>query len=186
MGEKYYISNVGYDKSTQTLEIEWTIDVMWSFFDVPEDIYVNLNAAEDKEEYYRKNIMDKFKGRQKWRSLEELLSISADILLIDGRPLDVNSSNCSNESAMHLAAIWGDAKAIELLASLGAAIDEPGDCDCSPLYNAVTFGHKQAVALLLQLGASPHSKNDIGYTPFQLAVERNNQDLIDVFSNYVK
>ncbi|MAD46033.1 MAG: hypothetical protein CMI02_13380 [Oceanospirillaceae bacterium] len=186
MSTKYYISSISYDEATETLEIEWTIDVVWLFFNVPKERYSKLNKAEDKEEYYRENIMDVFKARQKWRSLEELLSISADVLLIDDVPLEINSTNCSNESAIHLAASWGDTRAIELLASLGAEIDAPGDCDCSPLYNAVMFSHREAVALLLKLGASPHSKNDLDFTPYQLAVRDNNQDLIDEFRDYVR
>lgn len=185
MNNKYYISNVIYNKLNKVLEIEWTIDVVWIFFDVPKEIYQNLYDAVDKEQYYRENIMNNFKGRQKWRNLEELLQIAADILLIRDLSKGVNSANCSNETAVHLAALWGDVEAIELLASLGAKIDSPGDCDCTPLYDAVSFGHVEATKLLLKLGASPDSCNDLEITPYEKAVMSGNLELIEAFSEYV-
>ncbi len=185
MSTKYYISNIAYDDTDHILDIEWTIDEIWQFFDVPEVVYQNLCNAEDKEEYYRSNIMEEFKGRQKWRNSKELLEIAADILLIEDLSNGVKSKNSCNESAIHIYSSWGDVKAIELLASLGSEIDAPGDCDCTPLYNAVMFHKEGAASLLLKLGASPHSTNDIGYTPFQLAVHNKDQDMIEAFSSYV-
>lgn len=186
MNNKYYISNAIYNQLTRTLEIEWTIDVARSFFNVPKEIYQGLCNAVDKEQYYREKIMDNFEGRQKWRNLEELLKIAADILLINDLSMGVNSANCSNETAVHLAAFWGDVEAIQLLASLGAKIDSPGDCDCTPLYDAVTFGHVEATKLLLKLGASPDSCNDLEITPYEQAVMSGNLELIEAFSEYVK
>ncbi|MEQ1531789.1 MAG: ankyrin repeat domain-containing protein, partial [Methylococcales bacterium] len=147
--------------------------------------YIELMSTNDKERYYLEKIMNKFKGRQKWRTLEELLTISADILLIDDLSNGVNSTNACNESAIHLAASWGDVEAIDLLVAQGAAIDEPGDCDCTPLYNAVMNSNKDAVALLLKLGAAPLSKNDIGFNPYELAVHYKNQEIIQEFIPYV-
>ena len=49
MSTKYYISSISYDEATETLEIEWTIDVVWLFFNVPKERYSKLNKAEDKE-----------------------------------------------------------------------------------------------------------------------------------------
>jgi ankyrin repeat protein len=186
LNNKYYISNAIYNQLTRTLEIEWTIDVARSFFNVPKEIYQGLCNAVDKEQYYREKIMDNFEGRQKWRNLEELLKIAADILLINDLSMGVNSANCSNETAVHLAAFWGDVEAIQLLASLGAKIDSPGDCDCTPLYDAVTFGHVEATKLLLKLGASPDSCNDLEITPYEQAVMSGNLELIEAFSEYVK
>lgn len=185
MSTKYYISNIEYDENTLELEIEWTIDVVWKFFDVPKDRYLDLCNAEDKEEYYRNNIMEKFKGRQKWRDLNELLSITSDILLIDDMSQGVNAANCSNETAMYLAASWGDIKAIELLASNGADIDLPGDLGCTPLYYAVSNGHVDAVNLLLKLGAKPNSKNELNFTPYQLAVRDGDLKIKSAFAKYV-
>jgi ankyrin repeat protein len=152
---KYYISNTVYDEINKVLEIEWTIDEVWSHFDVPREIYLNLCNAENKEEHYLEYIREQYKARQKWRNLEELLKIAAEILLIDDLSDGVNSANRSNETAIHLAAFWGDVKAIELLASMGAKIDPPGDCGCTPLYDAVSFENINASKLLLKLGASP-------------------------------
>lgn len=181
MGNKYYISTIEYDEENLILEIEWTINVAWKFYDVPKDQYVELLHSLDREEYYRNNIMKVFKGRQKWRSLDELLSICAGTLLIDDTNLSVKSTNCSNESAIHLAAYWGDLEAVELLILSGSDIDQPGDCDCSPLYNAVMSNSSEVVDFLLKAGADPHSTNDIGYTPYELAINDNKQKIVEIF-----
>jgi hypothetical protein len=185
MSNKYYISDIKYQKKSRTLEIEWTIDVVWYFFDVPKSVYEELKASEDTEEFYRQHIMEKFKGRQKWRSLDELLSICADILLIDDLSQGVKATNCCNESAIHLSSSWGDIEAVKLLASLGAEFDAPDDCGCSPLYDAVMFNNLEVAQYLLRLGANPHSTNDIGYTPYELALSNSTSEIIEAFKEYV-
>ncbi len=81
MNTKYYISRIEYDDESSTLEIEWTIDVVWNFFDVPRIQYVALLNSSDKEEYYRQHIMNNFKNRQKWRSFDELMKICAEVVI---------------------------------------------------------------------------------------------------------
>jgi KTSC domain/Ankyrin repeats (3 copies) len=184
MSNKYYISSITYDDDSQTLELEWTTDIVWRFFSVPRSIYEALCRAQDREEYYRRYIMDKFKGRQKWRNLDELLSIAADILLIDDLSEGVRSTNGCNESAVHLAASRGDLEAIKLLVSLEADFDAPGDCDCTPLYGAVMCNNLEVVEYLLTLGASPNSTNDIGYTPYELASRNANPDIMQMFCKF--
>lgn len=185
MSNKYYISNIKYDETTQSLEIEWTIDVVWVFFYVPQLIYDQLKVAEDKEEFYRENIMEEFKGRQKWRDLDELIKICDDILLFKDKSEGIKATNYCNESAIHLASSWGDLEAVQLLASLGSEYDAPGDCDCTPLYGAVMFDNLEVVEYLLDLGANPHSKNDFGDTPYSKALEDSTPAVIEAFKKYV-
>lgn len=169
MSTKYYIDSVNYDEDSQILEIEWTIDVVWRFYEVPKSEYYALIIASDKEAYYRNCIMGKFSGRQKWRSLKELLSITAEILLIEDTEVGVNTKGVSDEISIHIATTWGDLDAVKLLVENGSEVDGPGDLDCTPLYNAVSFKHLEVVRFLLENGANPDSNNDLGYTPRELA-----------------
>ncbi len=185
--DKSFIDKIEYLPDLKILEVYWAIDIVWQFYDVPKDIYLGFELAENKEEFYRHNFLEStYKHRQKWRNRDELLKICADILLIDEFDNGVNSKNSSNEMPIHLAAFWGDVEAIKLLVSMGSEIDSPGDCDCTPLYDAVSFGNIEAAKLLLKLGASPFSQNDLGYTPYELAIEKGDSMMIEIFLPHVK
>ncbi len=183
--KNYYIDKIEYFSKDRTLELTWSIDVVWNFFEVPESVYLSLAGAQNKEEYYRENVMNAYSHRQKWRNAKELLKICADILFIQEKNVSVNSRSLSNELPIHLVSFWGDVEAIRLLASMGSEIDSPGDCNCTPLYDAVSSGNIQAVEVLLELGASPFSINDLNYTPYELALETTNSDMINAFSSYI-
>lgn len=184
--KKYFIFKIEYLFEQKILEIYWTTDVVWQFFQVPEPLYARFNSAENKEEFYQLNFLGShFKHRQKWRNADELLKICSDTLLIENIDNGVNSKNASNEIPMHLAAYWGDVEAIKLLVSMGSEIDAPGDCDCTPLYDAVSFGNIDAAKLLLELGASPFSQNDLAYTPYEKALEDGDTKMIEVFLPYI-
>ena len=68
---------------------------------------------------------------------------------------------------------------------MGSEIDAPGDCNCTPLYDAVSFGNIDAAKLLLELGASPFSQNDLAYTPYEKALEDGDTKMIEVFLPYI-
>ncbi len=46
------MTSVGYDAETRTLEIEFTGGALYQYFDVPEEIYQELMAAESKGTYF--------------------------------------------------------------------------------------------------------------------------------------
>ena len=46
------IINIGYDEVDQVLEIEFKLNVVHQYFDVPLDEFVALMKAEDTEEFY--------------------------------------------------------------------------------------------------------------------------------------
>ena len=54
------MNSVGYDIESRILEIEFTGGVIYQYFDVPEDIYLDLMSAESKGRYF--NLVVKLLG----------------------------------------------------------------------------------------------------------------------------
>ena len=120
-------------------------------------------------------------------TLEQFLERAANVLFPtrewDKQPkdVDVNTRSCVNETPLHLAALWGDRHAINLLLQAGAEVDAKGEMDCTPLYWAVTNNHILAAEVLLKHGANPNAKNELNETPWQNAERVNNSGMIEIF-----
>jgi len=69
------------------------------------------------------------------------------------------------ESCLHIAAIRGDIRAVELLIKAGLDINKPGDMGNTPLHYANKFGHRDVADFLIRQGASTKLKNDFGEIP---------------------
>jgi ankyrin repeat protein len=106
---------------------------------------------------------------RKWTSLEQLLLAISDPLVLEERPIDVNEVGYDNDRPLHVAAVWGDVEAIEMLVAAGAEIDARGEFNFTALYHAVAQGYVGAARRLLELGASPHTQGDWGGTPEERA-----------------
>jgi ankyrin repeat protein len=119
-----------------------------------------------------------------WTSLEELLFAISDVLVLENRAIGVNEVGYDNDRPLHVAAIWGDVQAIEMLVAAGAEVDGRGEFQFTPLYHAVGQGHVGAARRLLELGASPHTHGEWGVTPNELARERGDPQMIAVFDEY--
>src|SRR3954471_6394483 len=104
-----------------------------------------------------------------WTSLEELLLAISDVLVLEKRAIGVNEVGYNNHRPLHVAAVWGDVQAIEMLVAAGAEVDTRGEFHFTPLREAVGQGHVAAARRLLELGASPHARGDWGGTPEELA-----------------
>ena len=52
------LRNVGYDKKTETLEIEFTSRAVYQYSGVPEEVYIELMEARSKGSYFAKAIKD--------------------------------------------------------------------------------------------------------------------------------
>ncbi|MEA9563495.1 MULTISPECIES: ankyrin repeat domain-containing protein [unclassified Xanthomonas] len=88
---------------------------------------------------------------------------------------DANTRGLFNNYPLHVAAVWGDCEAIQLLVSAGARINQRGEHGFTPLMEAVAQDHQEAAALLISLGAEP-LRNDHGQLPSEYAqVGGNNQ-----------
>lgn len=52
--------SVGYDKDSETLEVEFKGGTVYQYFDVPEDEYNRLMSASSQGVYFSANIRDSF------------------------------------------------------------------------------------------------------------------------------
>ena len=124
----------------------------------------------------------KMKNKQK---LEEILQSASKCMFphLENHRIDVTSLASDGDTPLHIAAVWGDKYAIELLLDAGAVIDALGDMNATPLYNAVGQGHMEVAELLLSRGANPDIMSELGYSPRRLAKSKGG-NLSKLFDKY--
>ena len=98
-----------------------------------------------------------------------------------GLPISVHTRDAANDTPLHYAASWGDVRAIEMLASAGAALDAHGAFDATPLLAAVLNGHYAAALCLMELGAAPQEPTALG-TPAQAALRSRDLRMCSLFT----
>lgn len=54
------LRSVGYDRSTQTLEIEFNSGSVYQYYNVPESVYNGLMNASSHGQYFAQNIRDAY------------------------------------------------------------------------------------------------------------------------------
>jgi len=82
----------------------------------------------------------------------------------------VNDRGNLGNTPLHVAAVWGDVRAINCLLDHGANIDAVGEFGETALHVAVQMRRPEAVETLLARGASRDVRNDLGKTPIELAM----------------
>jgi len=87
-------------------------------------------------------------------------------------------------TALHRAALKGDAGVISLLLKHGANVDARAAGTNSPLLLAAREGHQQAVKRLLLAGASVDAKNAQGNTALMLAAGNGSSSVVKVLLEY--
>jgi ankyrin repeat protein len=117
-------------------------------------------------------------------SLEELLLAISDVLVLEDRAISVTEIGYCGDTPLHVAAIWGDVQAIDMLVLAGADLDAPGEFHFTPLRHAVGQGHVEAARRLLELGASTQTRGDWGRTPEELARSPESPRMIALFDEY--
>jgi hypothetical protein len=55
------IRAIGYDKSTEILEVEFHTSGVYQYFEVPEDIYKKLLSSSSIGSFFQKNIREKYR-----------------------------------------------------------------------------------------------------------------------------
>ena len=65
-------------------------------------------------------------------------------------------------ACLHIAALRGDYRAVELLVKAGMDINQPGDMGNTPLHYAKKYGNIDIAKLIVLNGASTNSVNDFG------------------------
>ncbi len=92
--------------------------------------------------------------------------------------VSLNVVNVRLDTALHLAALYGQCPEIERLLKAGMDVDIRNRNGTAPLHNAAFSGHKEAVELLLSHGANPNSIDSTGQTPMFQAAERGSLEII--------
>lgn len=87
------------------------------------------------------------------------------------------------DSALLLAAMTGEAAAIDTLTSYGASVHARMDDGQTPLMLAAKNGHQEAVAILMDIGASRHATTETGQTAYSLAVSGGHQEIAEMIEN---
>ena len=101
--------------------------------------------------------------------LKELQDKFSDLLNDDAEdpfePIDpLTYHSPEGDSCLHLAAIRGDCRAVELLLDAGLDINEAGDVGNTALHYALKYQHDDVADLLIKRGAGTDIKNEFGET----------------------
>jgi uncharacterized protein len=97
---------------------------------------------------------------------------------LDG--LDPHARGADGFTALHLAAFFGGAGAVEALLAAGADpdADDENPLRVRPLHSAVAARDREAVRALLQAGAHPDVRQQGGYTPLHGAAHAGDAELV--------
>ncbi len=79
-------------------------------------------------------------------------------------------TNTRDNTPLHLAAVYGRPKVVELLLQKGATVDARNGGGYTPLHFAAMNKHREVAELLLAKGADPSARDDAGGVPLHLAV----------------
>ena len=173
---------LGYDKNTLRLDVEVTGAHRYEFYDIPHSLYEEMLASQDQAEYFNSHIWNRFEHKTYWRDLEQLFDYLREDLFFFASHVTVDTQQADGDTPLHVACVWGDVRAVELLLEGGANPNTPGDLSCTPLYNAVCFGHVRCAELLLRAGALPDAANELNTTPKRKALESGNPRMVALFS----
>ena len=104
----------------------------------------------------------------------ELASAFSDVINYGGddplAPIDpLAYRSPEGDSCLHIAAIRGDLRAVQLLVAAGLDVNERGDMGYTTLHYART---PEVVEFLLQNGADPGIKNEFGRCPVGWSAEK--------------
>jgi uncharacterized protein len=91
----------------------------------------------------------------------------------------VHTERFDGETALHMAAKWGDAEAVQVLVASGADINKRGEEGFTPLHYAAEQGHLDTVRCLISLGAA-NLQDRNGDTPSRLAKALDHTPIYEV------
>jgi len=108
-------------------------------------------------------------------------------LISEGAELDLatNLDGMEDVTAMHIATIYNQPDAVNLLIDSGADIEAKAYEGFTPLHTAAYEGHADMVTLLLDNGADKTAETENSQTPLDIAVELGNRTIIALLEDEV-
>ena len=103
--------------------------------------------------------------------------LQADPKLAEARTED-------GSTALHLAALEGQAAVARLLLASGAQVNARGLREETPLHMAMYDGHREVAEVLLASGADVNARNTAGETPLHLAARKGYRDLVELLVDH--
>lgn len=173
---------LAFDGETGVLRVELPGFPNYEVFNVPVETFESMQSADSPIGYFNEHIWGmKFEHDSHWPSLEALLGYMGEHMFFDP-PVTVQTVLGDGDTPLHVASIWGDISAIELLIMGGAEVNARGDMGTTPIYNAVEYEWVRCVALLLSAGATIGDPNGLGFTARQVVHMNKNPILLDMIS----
>lgn len=93
----------------------------------------------------------------------------AEYLIANGA--DINATNATHDTPLHVAARHGQLSIAKLLLAKGAGVNAKGYSGYTPLHHAASEGHLALAELLLANGAEINAKNEFGKAPLDVATD---------------
>src|SRR5437899_3764177 len=94
---------------------------------------------------------------------------------------DVNAAQGDGMTALHWAALNGDAELAQVLLYAGASVRATTRLGgYNPLYMAAKSGHAPVIDVLLSSGSNPNATATDGLTPLMMAASSGNPDAIEL------
>lgn len=172
---------LSYDQVTGTLVVELPSIPRYEVFDVPPATVQFLQEAADPQAFFNEHIWgNNFEHDSHWPDLATLLEYMGEHMMFDP-PVSVHSTRFDDDTPLHVACVWGDLTAIDLLLAGGADVNARGDLGCTPIYNAVSFERVRSVERLLRASATVDDPNALSCTARQHALQSKNSRLGALF-----
>lgn len=172
---------LSYSPAEQELDVRLADGSQYEYFDIPAELFEQLQAAPSHVAYFNAHIWGKgFEFHTQWLSLDHLLECMVDDLMFP-EPATANMRKADGDTPLHVACEWGDITAVEMLLAAGAQPNAFGPSGCTPLYKAVSSGHARCAKLLVASGATADDANEFGTTARQKALAGSNLRLQELF-----
>ena len=115
------------------------------------------------------------------RYRDEELPEFADLPLVD-----VNEVGQFGNQPIHVAATRNAIDEVRALLQGGADVNAVGELGHQAIHEAIRHQNLDMVKLLLEAGAKLDHLNDFGVTPYDLALEADDQPIIDLLEKHIQ
>ncbi len=105
------------------------------------------------------------------------------IFKLRAKTLEIEHKNSQGNTALALAAYYGQSQALEFLIKKGGEIETVNEKGNTPLITAVENNHIEAVKVLLKHNANINTKNNEGLTALDMAKKSTNPEMVSLFNS---